>query len=93
METQQNEAFLDRHMAAFNQLYLTCRQPMYQAAYSILHSEDLAEDAVQDSFCQLLKHLHQINEADSQEMKQQLLSITKSTAMSMLHLASEPSIS
>lgn len=63
------------------QLYELYEQPMYRIAWAILHQREQAEDAVSDAFLNLMRHLHQIGAADSEETKRYVVQTIRSTAI------------
>lgn len=63
------------------QLYDLYEQKMYAAAYSILHNEWQAEDAVQEAFVKLLKSSSKIKDPASPESRAYVFQAIKSTAI------------
>lgn len=68
----------------FSLLYEKYRYLMWYVAKDILKDADLAEDAVQEAFLSLARHLDQAGEADSPRTKRFLVTITKSRAIDLL---------
>jgi RNA polymerase sigma-70 factor (ECF subfamily) len=68
----------------FTQLYETYRYLMYCVAKDILKDRDLAEDAVQEAFLTLTRHMEQVAAVDSPRTKRFLVTITKSRAIDLL---------
>lgn len=65
----------------FEFLYGKYRNLMYQKAYQILQDQQLAEDAVHDSFIKLAKHIAKVNIADSPEAGGFVMTILTNTAI------------
>ena len=65
-------------------LYEKYRYLMWYVAKDILKDKDLAEDAVQEAFLTLIKHLDQVEKPDSPQAKRFLVTITKSRAIDLL---------
>jgi RNA polymerase sigma-70 factor (ECF subfamily) len=68
----------------FTRLYETWRYLMYYVAKDILKDSDLAEDAVQEAFLTLIRHMEQVESVDSPRTKRFLVTITKSRAIDLL---------
>ena len=68
----------------FTLLYEKYRYLMSYVAKDILKDKDLAEDAVQEAFLTLTKHLDQVEEAGSPRTKRFLVTIAKSKAIDLL---------
>ena len=68
----------------FTLLYEKYRYLMWYVAKDILKDRDLAEDAVQEAFLALTKHLDQVDEVDSPRTKRFLVTIAKSRAIDLL---------
>ena len=68
----------------FTLLYEKYRYLMWYVAKDILKDRDLAEDAVQEAFLALTKHLDQVEEVDSPRTKRFLVTIAKSRAIDLL---------
>lgn len=62
-------------------LYELYEQQLYWVAYSVLHQEQQAEDAVQDTFEKLVKKMNGIQDPASAEVKYLLLRMVKNTAI------------
>lgn len=65
----------------FEQLYRAYRQLMYYTAWSVLHDEGLAEDAVQQAFLRILSHLKNIPAVDCPQTKSFVVIIVKNIAI------------
>ena len=68
----------------FTALYEKYRYFMWYLANQILNDYQLAEDAVQDSFLVLAKHLNKVDSVDSPQTKRYLATIAKSRAIDIL---------
>ena len=68
----------------FTALYEKYRYFMWYLANQILNDYQLAEDAVQDSFLVLTKHLNKVDSVDSPQTKRYLATIAKSRAIDIL---------
>ena len=79
-------AMLDtvEEQSKFTLLYEKYRYLMWYVAKDILKDKDLAEDAVQEAFLALTKHLDQVEEVDSPRTKRFLVTIAKSRAIDLL---------
>ena len=69
---------------ALEQLYDLYEQKMYAVAFSILHNEWQAEDAVQDAFVRLFKNIKRLKNLEAEKTRayvlrtiQQLICIEK----------------
>lgn len=63
------------------QLYLLYEQRMYAIAYGILHQVEQAEDAVQESFIKIIKHLDKIKDPGDNKAKGYVTRIVTNTAI------------
>ena len=63
--------------------YKLYEQKMYYVAYSILHDEGKAEDAVQDAFLKLMKHEVQFDRADSDDCKRYIITVIRNAAITI----------
>lgn len=63
--------------------YSLYEQKMYRVAYSILHDESLAEDAVQDAFLKLIKHKVHFENADSDDCKRYIITVIRNAAINI----------
>jgi len=63
------------------EMYELYEQKMYAVAYSILHSVEQSEDAVQDAFLKLIQYLPKIDRLDSIKTKRLVIRILKTTAI------------
>ena len=79
-------AMLDtvEEQSKFTLLYEKYRYLMWYVAKDILKDKDLAEDAVQEAFLVLTKHLDQVEGVDSPRTKRFLVTIAKSRAIDLL---------
>jgi len=62
-------------------LYERYEQKMYAVAFSILHNEWQAEDAVQDAFVRLLKNIRKLKDIDSPKSRAYVLHTIKTAAI------------
>ncbi len=65
----------------FEELYCSYRNLMYYIARDILHDDGLAEDAVQEAFCRLVKNFSKIGEVHCNKTKKYIVLIIRSTAI------------
>lgn len=63
--------------------YSLYEQKMYRVAYSILHDESLAEDAVQDAFLKLIKHKVHFEDADSDDCKRYIITVIRNASINI----------
>lgn len=63
--------------------YSLYEQKMYRVAYSILHDESLAEDAVQDAFLKLIDHKVHFDEADSDDCKRYIITVIRNASINI----------
>ena len=63
--------------------YSLYEQKMYRVAYSILHDESLAEDAVQDAFLKLIKHKVHFENADSDDCKRYIITVIRNASINI----------
>lgn len=68
----------------FTRLYEQYRYLLWYVAKDILKDKDLAEDAVQEAYLALTKHLDQVEDVDSPRTKRFLVTIVKSKAIDIL---------
>lgn len=68
----------------FTHLYETYRHLMWYVARDILKDDALAEDAVQEAFLTLTRHIGKVRGAGSAETKRFLITIVKSRALDLL---------
>lgn len=73
----------------FTQLYENWRYLMYYVAKDILKDTNLAEDAVQEAFLTLTRHMDSVGAVDSPATKRFLVTITKSRAIDLLRRRKE----
>lgn len=66
------------------ELYYTYRHTMWHIANMILHDEYLAEDAVQEAFITLSRHLDKINTPFSNRTRNFLITIVRTRALDLL---------
>ena len=62
-------------------LYTLYEQKMYWLAYSIVHSEEQAEDIVQESFIKIFSHIDEVKIVDDRTTKNWILRIVKNEAI------------
>ena len=67
----------------FEALYLTYRNMVYRYAYNILKANDLAEDAVQETFLRILKNLHKISDVNCSKTRNFLVTCVKRVAITI----------
>lgn len=72
----------DRNKA--EQLYNRYRSTMLYIANGILHDNNLAEDAVSESFIKIIKNLDKINESDCYRTRAFLVIIVRNVSIDML---------
>lgn len=65
----------------FEAIYYSYRNLMYWIAKDILGDASLAEDAVQEAFCRLVKNISKIGEIDCSTTKKYIILTTKSAAI------------
>lgn len=65
------------------QLYEIYEQPMFRIAYAVLHSNELAEDAVSDAFIRIIERLNKIGVVKSDKTKNYIVRIIKSTSINL----------
>ena len=63
--------------------YSLYEQKMYRVAFSILHDEPLAEDAVQDAFLQLIKHEVHFDIAGSDDCKRYIITVIRNASINI----------
>lgn len=68
----------------FTRLYEQYRYLLWYVAKDILKDKDLAEDAVQEAYLALTRHLDQVEDVDSPRTKRFLVTIVKSKAIDIL---------
>ncbi len=61
--------------------YKLYEQKMYHVAYSVLHDEGLAEDAVQEAFIKLMKHNVYFAEPESDDCKRYMITVIKNSSI------------
>lgn len=67
----------------FEMIYYAHRHAMLYTANSVLRDQILAEDAVQEAFLRVIKHLHRIDETDSHKTKTFLVIIVRNISINM----------
>ena len=79
-------AMLDtaEEQSKFTLLYEKYRYLMWYVAKDILKDKDLAEDAVQEAFFALIRHMEKIGDVDSSATRNFLATIVKSKAVDIL---------
>lgn len=68
----------------FERIYYDYRKLMKHIAIHFLHDEYLAEDAVQEAFIKLTRHISGVDENDSHKTKAFIVIIVKSVCLDML---------
>lgn len=68
----------------FTALYETYRYLLWYVAKDILKDRDLAEDAVQEAYLTLARHMDRVEEVNSPRTKRFLVTIVKSRAIDIL---------
>ena len=68
----------------FTEVYEQYQHFCWYVAYQLLGDAHLAEDAVQDAFLALTRHLDKIEDAESPKTRKFLLTIVKSKAVDIL---------
>ena len=63
--------------------YSLYEQKMYRVAYSILHDESLAEDAVQDAFLKLIRLKVHFDYADSDDCKRYIITVIRNASINI----------
>ena len=61
-------------------LYRLYEKPLYRIAMAVLHQHELAEDAVHDAFCRVIRHLSKLDEPDSPQTKSYMIAVIRSVA-------------
>ena len=72
-----------RQIKFIEKCYELYEQKMYYVAYSILHDEGKAEDAVQEAFLKLMKHEVQFDRADSDDCKRYIITVIRNSAITI----------
>lgn len=65
----------------FEKLYMKYRNVMYSVAFSILHNEQDAEDAVQNAFMYVFQHPEKIRSIESPKTKGFMIIVSESKAI------------
>lgn len=65
------------------QLYELYEQKMFMTAYSILQNHHQAEDAIQDAFIKLSKHLNKLSDITSKKSRNYILATIKDVSIDM----------
>jgi len=68
-------------------LYNQYKRISFHVAYTLLHSWELAEDAVQETFIKIMRNIDKIEEDSCGKTKSLIVLITKNTAKDMLRKA------
>lgn len=76
-------SFAKRQISFIETCYKLYEQKMYHVAFSILHDEGLAEDAVQDAFLKLMKHEVMFKRADSDDCKRYIITVIRNAAINI----------
>ena len=69
---------------ALEKLFDLYERPMYYYALKITSDPYMAEDAVQDAFCKMIKYIDSINYEDDREIKSYLFCVTRTCAADKL---------
>jgi RNA polymerase sigma-70 factor (ECF subfamily) len=64
--------------------FLMYKSPMYYYAFNMLGDTHMAEDAVQDAFCRMIKYIDLINFEDEQSMKGYMFTVIKTCVIDCL---------
>lgn len=64
-------------------LYELYEQPMYRIAYAVLHSSELAEDAVSESFIRIIGNLRKIGDPEAPKTKSYIIRVIKSASIDL----------
>ena len=67
--------------STLEKIYKLYEQKMYWVAYDIVHSEEQAEDIVQEAFIKIFSNINKIEDVDSVITKRWVLRITKNEAI------------
>lgn len=73
----------DEDRERFTQIYVTHERMMYSVAYSILHSQMAAQDAVHNSFLKVIEHFETCRRLSRDELTNWLIVIVKHSAFDM----------
>lgn len=68
----------------FQWIYDHLRHRMYRAALWLLRSEELAQEAVQESFLKIIKHFSKISSLPTEKIEAYIVTIVENTAKDML---------
>lgn len=74
----------EQEKSKFEKVYYIYRKLMKYIAFDILRDNSLAEDAVQEAFIRLTRHLNGIEEIDSHKTKSFIVIVIKSAAIDLL---------
>lgn len=64
-------------------LYELYEQPMYRIAYAVLHSSELAEDAISESFIRIIGNLRKIGDPEAPKTKSYIIRVIKSSSIDL----------
>lgn len=73
----------DTETALIDALYALYEQPLYFAAYNILHDTYMAEDAVQEAFLRLIRHRDKIQDPAAPQTRAYVYKTLKSAALDL----------
>ena len=76
-------ALPQKQISFIEDCYSRYEQKMYRVAYSILHDESLAEDAVQDAFLKLIRHKVHFDNADSDDCKRYIITVIRNASINI----------
>lgn len=77
-----------KEQSRFEQLYRLYRSDMYRTAFSILHTHQDAEDAVQEAFVRIAKNMSKVSDVCCNQTRAFAVIIVKNVSINMLHKAS-----
>ena len=67
----------------FTMIYTTYKQPMMQAAMKVIGDRDLAEDAVQEAFLDIVRHFEKVQKYDERHLRGYVLLVSHSKAVNI----------
>lgn len=71
----------DEERSEMEQIFERYSQEMFRQAYAVLRNEDDAEDAVQDAFFKIWKHLDKLREVDAGRTKWYVICVARNAAI------------
>ena len=72
-----------RNIRFVEDCYRLYEQKMYHVAYAILKDEGQAEDAVQNAFLSLMKHVPEIDDPQSEDCRRYMITVIKHAAINI----------